>query len=270
MVYVVCYSGGHSSALVAVEAVRKYGKENVILLNHDISPEVEDADIKRFKREVAEYLGLETQYANMEGWENTPPLEVCIKKSAFKTSHDTVLCTYNLKTEPFYRWLKKNYPASYEEPCEEITILYGFDAEEVGRIQRRASHLATLGYRSDYPLARWERTIQNIEEIGIQRPTTYERWKHANCIGCLKAGKQHWYAVYCTRPLIFKRAMEAEDIIGYSIIKDNYLRDLLPTFRKMRKAGIVPSDKMKFQTFWAMVRKELKEQDDILPCDCAV
>jgi PP-loop superfamily ATP-utilizing enzyme len=44
MKYIVCYSGGHSSALVAIEAVRKYGKENVILLNHDISPNVEDAD----------------------------------------------------------------------------------------------------------------------------------------------------------------------------------------------------------------------------------
>ena len=48
MKYIVCYSGGHSSALVAIEAVRKYGKEDVILLNHNISPEVEHKDIKRF------------------------------------------------------------------------------------------------------------------------------------------------------------------------------------------------------------------------------
>lgn len=261
MIYVVCYSGGHSSALVAVEAVRKYGKENVLLLNHDISPKVEDADIKRFKRAVAEYLGLDICYANMEGWEDITPLEVCIKKRAFKTSHDTVLCTYNLKTEPFYRWLRNNYPASEKEPCEEITLLYGFDAGEPERIKRREEHLSSMGYKSDYPLARWERTIQNIEEIGIPRPTTYESWKHANCIGCLKAGKQHWYAVYCLYPMIFKRAMEAESLIGYSIIKGSYLKELLPTFRRMRKAGIVPSDKMKFQTFWAMVRKALKEEE---------
>lgn len=38
MKYVVCYSGGHSSALAAVETVRQHGAENVILLNHDISP----------------------------------------------------------------------------------------------------------------------------------------------------------------------------------------------------------------------------------------
>lgn len=39
--YVVCFSGGHSSALVAIETVRRYGREGVVLLNHDINPRVE-------------------------------------------------------------------------------------------------------------------------------------------------------------------------------------------------------------------------------------
>ena len=52
---IVCFSGGHSSALAAIEAVRRYGKDKVILLNHDMSPKVEHEDIKRFKREVADY-----------------------------------------------------------------------------------------------------------------------------------------------------------------------------------------------------------------------
>ena len=56
MKYVVCYSGGHSSAIAAIETARRYGAENVILLNHDINPKVEDADIKRFKKEVADYF----------------------------------------------------------------------------------------------------------------------------------------------------------------------------------------------------------------------
>ena len=45
--YVVCYSGGHSSALAAVETVRRFGNENVILLNHDISSKVESIKIKK-------------------------------------------------------------------------------------------------------------------------------------------------------------------------------------------------------------------------------
>lgn len=32
MKYIVCFSGGHSSAIAAIECVRKAGKENVILL----------------------------------------------------------------------------------------------------------------------------------------------------------------------------------------------------------------------------------------------
>ena len=104
MKYIVCFSGGHSSALVAIEAARKYGKENVILLNHDISPNVEDADIKRFKREVADYLGIEITYANMDGWEQKDQLDVCMEISAFKVDNGTALCTNRLKTEPFIKW----------------------------------------------------------------------------------------------------------------------------------------------------------------------
>ncbi len=60
--------------LAAIETVRIYGRDNVILLNHDISSHVEHEDIKRFKHEIADYLGLPITYANMDGWETTPPL----------------------------------------------------------------------------------------------------------------------------------------------------------------------------------------------------
>lgn len=36
MKHIICYSGGHSSALVAIEVARKYGAGDVVLLNHDI------------------------------------------------------------------------------------------------------------------------------------------------------------------------------------------------------------------------------------------
>lgn len=68
MKHIVCFSGGHSSAIAAVEVVRKYGAENTILLNHDLCPRTEDADIKRFKQEVSNYLGIPITYANMPVW----------------------------------------------------------------------------------------------------------------------------------------------------------------------------------------------------------
>jgi PP-loop superfamily ATP-utilizing enzyme len=96
MKYICCYSGGHSSALVAVETVRRFGAENVILVNHDISPEVEHEDIKRFKVEVADYLGIPITYVNMDGWESMTPLDVSIKSKGFQFRVGQAICTCKL------------------------------------------------------------------------------------------------------------------------------------------------------------------------------
>lgn len=113
MKHVVCYSGGHSSALVAIEVVRKYGKDSVVLLNHDISAWVEAEDVKRFKQEVADYLGLPITYANIKGLslKDLPDqFDVVMQAKAFKVGSGSELCTSRLKTEPFMQWLNANDP----------------------------------------------------------------------------------------------------------------------------------------------------------------
>lgn len=272
MKYIVCYSGGHSSALVAIEAVRKAGKENVILLNHNISEKVEDTDIKRFKQDVANYLGLEITYANMDGWEEKTPLSISREIGGFKFGTGTALCTTKLKTEPFHKWLKDNYPVAAGETREDITILYGFDKEETQRINRRVGVMMQKGYKTDFPLAFWERTIKDTKEIGIKKPNVYELFRHANCKGCLKAGKQQWYLVYCLYPELWKEAIETEAEIGYSIIKDTFLKDLEPKFKQMKCLGIVPSEKIGANTFWSKVNEQLPMDGQLsfLPCDCAL
>ena len=272
MKYIICYSGGHSSALAAIETVRKYGKENVILLNHNISSKVEHEDIKRFKEEVAKYLGIKITYANIENYEENTPLKVCRDIGAFKYGTNPALCTNKLKTEPFNKWLKENYPIKKKgEVRKDITLIYGFDKEEKARIQRRTSILLTQGYKTDYPLAFWDRTILNIEEIGINRPITYKLHRHANCIGCLKAGMQSWYLVFCLYPHLWEEAKKTEEEIGFSIIKDKFLSDLEPKFIKMKCRGIVPGEQDHPLTFWSKVNKELKQENQItwLPCDCS-
>lgn len=268
--YIVCFSGGHSSALAAIEAVKKYGKKNVILLNHNISPNVEDADIKRFKDDISNYLDIPITYANMDGWETTDPLDVCMKIKAFKVGDGTALCTNRLKTEPFYKWLSENFPSTPFEPRDDVKILYGFDKSETARITRRVGVLATKGYKTEYPLACWERTIEKIEDIGIKRPSTYQIFRHANCQGCLKSGKQQWYVTYCMRPDLFYKGMKAEDEIGYSIIKGSYLGELECKFKSMQHLGIVPTEKVGFQRFWAEVRRVLPDNLNNLPCECAI
>lgn len=270
MKHVICYSGGHSSALVAIEVARKYGPENTIILNHDIHPSVENEDIKRFKREVADYLGIPITYANHPEFDTKDQFDVVLDAKAFKVGNGTALCTNRLKTAPFDKWLKDNYPIT-EGPNKDIIIYYGFDKNETARIKRRTLILASKGYQSDYPLTWDKRTINTTQEIGIEPPLSYDKFKHANCVGCLKAGRQHWYVVYCTRPDIWEKAKTTEDAIGYSIIKGVYLDELESKFKLMQDAGVVPTEHVNPKRFWADVGNILKpEEDDIKPCECTV
>ena len=124
MKHIVCFSGGHSSAIAAVEVVRKFGAEDTILLNHDLCPRTEDADIKRFKKEVSDYLGVPITYANMPGWDVKDQFDVCMEIKAFKAgAQSTAFCTNRLKTEPFHKWLSEHYPANPPEVRDDISLV---------------------------------------------------------------------------------------------------------------------------------------------------
>jgi len=270
MKHVVCHSGGHSSALVAIEVARKFGTDDLILLNHDMHFTVEHADIKRFKREVAEYIGIPITFANRKN-ASQDQFDVCVEAGAFKVDSGPELCTSRLKTEPFMAWLSANVP---DKNC---TVYYGFDdtTREIARMQRRSSIMSEQGYKTDYPLSLWAaRTIYESAEIGIEKPSTYSVFLHGNCVGCLKAGWQHWYIVYCTRPDIWAKGKWAEDEIGYAIHHDKtgpvYLGDMEPRFEAMRLAGVPATERIPQQTFWAAAKKVVKihQMETSLPCEC--
>ena len=267
--HVVCFSGGHSSALVAIEVVRRYGNRDVVLLNHDIHARTEDADVKRFKRDVAAHLGLPITYANHARWDEWDQFDVVRDAGAFKGANGHVLCTHYLKTAPFRAWLDAN-----ADPAV-TTIYYGFDANEPHRIQRRAGILGAAGYETAYPLATWPRTITSTREVGIEPPLGYSTFKHANCVGCLKAGWQHWFAVYATRPDVWERAKAAEDDIGYTIHRDASLEEREEEFASMVAAGVTPTEHVPAPTFWSEARKRVRslpvlaeEGRTAIPCEC--
>lgn len=267
--HIVCYSGGHSSALVAIETVRKFGRGGVVLVNHDMHVSVEDADVKRFKREVAEHLGLPITFVNYKN-ASMDQFDVSVEAKAFKVDSGSELCTSRLKTQPFMAWLKREFSQ------DSSIIYYGFDANEPARIQRRSGIMGAQGWKTAYPLAMGERTIHSTEEIGIARPLTYSQFKHGNCIGCLKAGWQHWYIVYCTRPDIWLKGKWAEEEIGYAIHHDDtgpvYLEDMEAKFAIMKCAGVPQTEHIPHQKFWAMARKHIKiaVAPSLLPCECTV
>ena len=241
------------------------------------------ADVKRFKREGAAYLQVPVVYANYgqnvfagdKGFvtNECPPaldqFEICEKHSAFKPPVGTEICTSRLKTEPFSKWLEHFFPD------KNAVVYYGFDANEKIRIQRRASAISEMGYKSGFPLAHWERTILSSRDVGIEPPNTYACFKHANCVGCLKAGRQHWYVVYVQYRDVFERAKLSEDRIGFSIMKDETLREVEPLFARMVSAGIPATEHIGQQRFWADVRRLglMSEQlcdieVDRKPCEC--
>lgn len=298
--HIALFSGGEASALVAVELVRRYGKENVILLNHDINPRYESADIKRFKQEVSDYLQIPITYCNINDCLNPLDIpsqfQVCLEAGAFVNPKTRdALCTNRLKTAPFERFL------SSLESIDNIIVYYGFDSAEFKRVDRRKAILNDKGVQSDYPLALWgshnwnnfleyykkesislkvvdlefflnnsayERTIFNISEIGIKRPLDYDVWKHANCVGCLKAGKQHWYCVYVHRRDVYQEAMSAEDQLGYTIGKES-LKDLSIEFEAMRLAGVPASEHIASSLFWKSARRYTSPgRVDLFPCEC--
>lgn len=153
-------------------------------------------------------------------------------------------------------------------------------ANESARIQRRTGILGAQGYKTGYPLAfnQEDRTVFSTSDVGVLPPNTYENFKHANCVGCLKAGKQHWYVVYCTRKDIWEKAKWAEDEIGYSIIKGTYLVELEEMFEKMKQSGVPTTEHIVHQTFWKIARSSVKEyekqmekeEQDNKPCECVL
>lgn len=259
MKYVICYSGGKSSSECALSVAKKFGKENVILLNHNITPIVEQACTKKLKDDVAGYIGLPITYANHDNWEKATPIEVCKDAGAWKVGQGQILCTNRLKTEPFMNWMKEN------DPEKENIYVYGFDLSEQGRINRRSQIMGSMGYKTMFPMTWDESEIVRLEDIGINAGEIYDKFNHSNCMGCLKAGWQHWYIVYCERPDIWEAAKEAEEEIGYSIHKDAdgpvYIEDKEEMFSKMKAAGVEPTEKVQFQTFWAQAKKAVKEYE---------
>jgi hypothetical protein len=256
MKFVICYSGGKSSSECALTVAKKYGAENVILLNHDISAHVEQACTKKLKTDVADYLGLEITYANHKDWEKATPVSVCVDAGAWKIGSGHILCTNRLKTDPFKKWMLKNDP-----DCENIYV-YGMDLNEPTRVNRRAQMMGVMGYKTEFPMLWPEEEIVRLESIGIDPGSVYKTFNHSNCVGCLKAGWQHWYIVYNTRRDIWDEAVDGEAEIGYAIHKDVngpvYLEDKLELFDAMIKAGVTPTEKIQPQTFWAAAKKAVK------------
>ncbi|MDU0369546.1 hypothetical protein ACFPAF_04000 [Hymenobacter endophyticus] len=276
MQHIVCFSGGHSSGLVALAVVRRFGPQQAILLNHDIHPHKEDADIKRFKRDIAAHLGVPITYANHGGLpagQLPDQFQVSLAAGGFKQpGSGNAFCTHELKTKPFHAYLKQYHPPG------QAVVYYGFDDDEQERIARRRHILGALGYDTCFPLAEWPDTLESTREVGIEPPLTYATYKHGNCAGCLKGGIQHWYVTFCHRPDVYAEAEAAEATLGYTINRSRAykrvtplpLAELRPIFARMQADGVPDTEHYAIGKFsWDLRRYQVDGADIRKPCECS-
>lgn len=274
--HIVCFSKGHSSALVAIEVAQKFGTKNLILVNHDINPSKEDADIKRFGSQVADFIGLPITYVNIDGITDAEKIpdqfDISLAKKGFKAPNTSdAFCTFKLKTEPFFAWLNENHK---DQNC---VVYYGFDANETARIVKKQGNMGKLGWQVDFPLAFWERTILSTKEIGIDPPLSYGAYKHANCKGCLKAGIIHWYVTYCNEYDIYCRAKETEKKLGYTIqkltvngVRGSYSLEQFERIFSRMKADGIPATEYYTGLRSALKKYGIEEANAHMPCECLI
>jgi len=271
MRHIVCFSKSHNSALAAIEVVRRFGNENVILLHHAINPKYEHPDVKRFGYYITEYLKLSITYANRKNIDDRNKLlsqfSLCELANTFDIGGNQAVCSNRLKHNPFREWLK-----TYGKPGNDV-IYYPFTINQIDDATRVENALKLEGYRTEFPLIFWKTTIRSTEEIGIASPLAYSVFKGIKCIGCIRANKTHWYAVYYLFPEIWLEAKEAERCIEQTIFKDESLDELEVKFQQMKKANVLPMEISNPKLFWDTVNSELNlsinDQPEALPCECS-
>jgi hypothetical protein len=208
MFHVVGFSGGAASSVVA-EMVAAHYPKNTILLFHDTKTEPADND--RFRKEVANYIGLPitNDSDGRDIWQ-------VFKDCGYLGNGRNTMCSRILKQERSLRFMQA-HPDS---------ILYiGFTVEEWRRGQRTFTRYQKKGIQVRFPLiehkigkAACQDKIENCWQIKL--PKMYEWAQHANCSPCIKGKKAYWGLIYMFERKAWERAACAENEFGRTIFTE--------------------------------------------------
>jgi 3'-phosphoadenosine 5'-phosphosulfate sulfotransferase (PAPS reductase)/FAD synthetase len=247
---VVGFSGGVTSAWCAGWALRKYPRDEVVLLWHDTKEE--DEDTYRFLREMAAALGM-------------PITERSDGRSVTQLFRDVGYLGNGQQT-PCSRILKAEQGSRYVEELRasgvvEILKVIGYSQNERARIQRMVGRCAVEGITPVFPMVHENVTKQEATDWviaqGVRPPAMYCWAEHANCVGCVKGGRAYWLAVAANAPDVFEQRAQLEEEFGHTIIRGELRKGETrsPTLRELVKIGL----KRKVGQ---------REKIDIGVCDC--
>lgn len=242
MKHIVLFSGGAASSYVAYLVAQEH--KDTILLHTPTFSEHRDAD--RFRCQVARYIGLPITV-----WGDGRDIWELIDDNNCLPSQFIPFCTRILKqeaAEEYYKTLNDDY-----------TLYLGYGMNEWRRIQKQTARFEQMGRKAKYPLFEKRISDEEIkriiqEEWKIKLPEPYKYLKHNNCIPCFKAGTKEWKNYWRYYPEQFRKAVEKEKELGYTVFKGISLEELADIWQHNREYEC----------------KQLTLFEDSIPCTCAL
>lgn len=219
----VWFSCGAASALAALEALRQYPGANVRVVNSPVLEE--DDDNRRFLGDVADWLGIEIEFAINPKYDHCSAVQTWDKRKVMSVPAGAP-CTVHLKKEARQHWEKHN-PVDYH--------VLGFTADEKRRFDRfkMTERDNVLPVLIDAGMTKAD-CFMSLQSEGITLPRVYSQgYPNANCIGCVKAtSPTYWNHVRKHHPAVFEERAEQSRRLGAKLVRvDNeriYLDELDP------------------------------------------
>jgi len=245
MKHICLFSGGAGSAYMSWLVAQKFPNDTILLFNN---PKAEHKDADRFRKQVADYIGLPITEVNdgRDLWELIDDNH-CLPSSMIP------FCSRILKQEPSEKY--------YKTLTEDFTLYIGYDISETRRIQKQTARIEHDGRKVRYPLVEHGLSNDAVKSIiknewKICLPETYKYLKHNNCIPCFKGGVSHFKRVWKYYPVEFQKAINKEIQIGNTVFKGKSLTEYAIDWQKDLDNNIELFDD--------------EELDDNIPCMCAL
>jgi len=229
---IVGFSGGVTSAWCAGWALRTFPRDEVVLVFHDTKEE--HPDTYRFIADMTAALD-----HSVENHSDGRSVTELFEDLGFLGNNQQSMCSRILKRE-----IGERYERSLVLQGYRVVRVVGFSGNEQDRIARACGDAHNGGYGVRFPLVEELVTKQQCAdwctcEMGVKPSAMYEWSDHANCVGCVKGGREYWLAVHANHPDVFERRAQQEEHFGHSIIRGENpitLRELLVVGLK-RKVG---------------------------------
>lgn len=209
---VVWFSCGAASAVAAKFTIDLYGpKHNVRVVNNPVAEE--DADNRRFLRDVETWIGCPIEIATAAKWPGASAREVWAKQR-YMAGIDGAPCTQQIKKAARQEWEARNPPVDWH--------VFGFTAEERQRHKRfvQTERSNVLPVLIDAGVTK-RACFKYLQREGLALPRKYaEGYPNGNCIGCVKASSPaYWNLVRRQDPAVFADRAQQSRELGVRLVR---------------------------------------------------